>query len=63
MVMATLKWGGGCEENIARSNVPNFENEVCPTLAILTRVVAVVDSFTVLNHHGQLEQLGEFVRL
>lgn len=39
-----IEMGRGCEENIARSNVPNFENEVCPTLAILTRVVAVVDS-------------------
>lgn len=41
--MGGVGWGWGCEENIARSNVPNFENEVCPTLAILTMVVAVVD--------------------
>lgn len=43
-VRATLKWGKRVLAKYCRSNVPNFKNEGCPALAILTMVVAVVDS-------------------
>lgn len=36
--------GRGAKKILHEGIFPNFENEVCPTLAILTMVVAVVDS-------------------